>query len=318
LLLLCCFGAIEKAHSQIDVWVDFTSDFHDGNNGASNGVADWIDEMTEATNSVGATAFSASERSVIESNILDGLRLTYAGYNVNFVTSQPTSVHDVIYMGRDDDHPSVSTTNLGSAPLDIGNLFTNGYTIMGGNPPGVPKVMTSNFGGFIETFESRAQQISEFSTAIAGTTGHELGHTPGLLHHFVYSAPSIGPSNYSNTNGAQNKFLMATGSTGLNEVERETHRGLSPFSRVMLDITGGASSQFTGQNTLSMVSNPVFSNTEENDSSATTDVSDAPSVGDNYWLVTSLVISVPEPSSQILLLISGLACIARRRRNSAK
>ena len=56
LSLIGVFGAGECKSIQaqgIDVWVDFTSDFHDGNDGASNGIADWIDELNQATNSSG-------------------------------------------------------------------------------------------------------------------------------------------------------------------------------------------------------------------------------------------------------------------------
>ena len=72
-----------------DIWVDFTSDFHDGADGDANGVADWIDELNQATSRAGADQFSAAERATIEGNILNSLNNIYACYNLNFVTNEP-------------------------------------------------------------------------------------------------------------------------------------------------------------------------------------------------------------------------------------
>ena len=90
-----------------NIWVDFTSDFHNGNDGASNGVADWIDELNEATSRAGTNQFSTAERATIESNILNSLNNIYSDYNLNFVTSQPAGVHEVIYFGQDNDNSGV-------------------------------------------------------------------------------------------------------------------------------------------------------------------------------------------------------------------
>lgn len=48
IILAVGFLSASPATAQ-DVWLDFTSDFHDGDNGAANGVPDWIDELNEAT-----------------------------------------------------------------------------------------------------------------------------------------------------------------------------------------------------------------------------------------------------------------------------
>jgi len=75
-----------------DIWVDFISDFHDGADGDPNGVADWIDELNEATSRAGAVQFTSAERATIEGNILNSLNNIYADYNLNFVTSRPDGV----------------------------------------------------------------------------------------------------------------------------------------------------------------------------------------------------------------------------------
>ena len=253
-----------------DIWVDFTSDFHDGADGDANGVADWIDELNQATSRAGADQFSAAERATIEGNILNSLNNIYAGYNLNFVTNEPNGTHEVIYFGHDNDHPGVNS--LGSAQSDIGNLDTNTYTLAflnnpDGDPPNVPKVTTGNFNFALEpNFDTRAEMIQELSTSLAGTAAHELSHSFGLQHHFTYSAIGITPENLNDTDGLQNQHVIATGGTGLSEREREEgDRSFAPFSRVILDIAGGVTSEIGdfGRENTPIVDNPVFSDASE-------------------------------------------------------
>ena len=253
-----------------DIWVDFTSDFHDGADGDANGVADWIDELNQATSRAGADQFSAAERATIEGNILNSLNNIYAGYNLNFVTNEPNGTHEVIYFGHDNDHPGVNS--LGSAQSDIGNLDTNTYTLAflnnpDGDPPNVPKVTTGNFNFALEpNFDTRAEMIQELSTSLAGTAAHELSHSFGLQHHFTYSAIGITSENLNDTGGLQNQHVIATGGTGLSEREREEgDRSFAPFSRVILDIAGGVTSEIGdfGRENTPIVDNPVFSDASE-------------------------------------------------------
>ena len=265
----CCLALSASAQ---DIWVDFTSDFHNGDDGAANGVADWIDELNQATGRAGADDFSAAERATIEGNILNSLNNIYADYNLNFVTSQPAGVHEVIYFGQDNDNPDVGFGSLGSAQSDIGNLDTNTYTPAflnnpNGDPASVPKVATGNFNFALEPqFDTREESIQEISTSLAGTAAHELSHSFGLQHHFTYSAIGITPDNLNDTGGLQNQHVIATGGTGLSEAERENgDRTFSPFSKVILDIAGGVTSQLGGlfrENT-AIVDNPVFSDASE-------------------------------------------------------
>lgn len=259
-------GQIQPLAAQnIDVWVDFTSDFHDGENGRPNGVADWIDELNQATMDTDASfVFTDAERATIESNVVEQLATIFSDYNINFIISEPDfGDFDVLYMARDNDNPAVGASNLGSAPIDLGNFFTRSYSSRNGNPPGVSRITTGNFGGFIETSESREQQVAELSAALASIAAHEFGHSLGLLHHFAYSDLGISPSNYSDTGDLQNQYTMATGATGVRESGLEMVRALAPFSKVMLDITGGAESPFISSKNFSVVDSPIFSDRTE-------------------------------------------------------
>lgn len=287
--------------SALDVWIDFTSDFHDGNDGAPNGVADWIDELNEATNRSGGVTngppsqgrFTAANRQQIEANILADFRQIYDGYNLNFVTQQPSGSHDVVYLGADNDASGVASSVFGRASGDLGNIRTRTYpTNPNGNPSGVSRVYTGNFNGALEpAFNSLQQSIDEISTSLAGTAAHELGHSLGLFHHFTYSADGI-TSDSQSTGGQQNQHTMATGSTGVSEAERESIQTLSPFSRVILDIAGG-SQTFGGA---AVVDNPVLSdNSEVNGGDA----------GDSLALAQPLSFSIGQSSGKEISFIEA-------------
>jgi len=227
---------VSVARAQVTVWVDFTSDTHDGSGGAANGIADWIDELDKATASAGVTTFSHTERTSIQGEILSQLGTIWSAYDVTFTTSMPTSgTFDAIAYGKS----SFGFTALGIAPSDPANISSGQ----------VASVATANFDFIIDEFTgstSRPLQIAQISTALAGTGAHELGHSFGLFHHQAYSDPSITPATYGATGGAQNKYIIATGETGLTEAGREVIRTFSPWEKAMLDLAGGASAAYPG------------------------------------------------------------------------
>ena len=265
-------AALSVPASGQNVWVDFTSDFHDGDGGAVNGQADWIDELNEATTDAGVTAFTAAERQTMQGIIISELEAVYAGTNLNFVTSQPAGDHDVIYLGPDNSN----TNGLGVAPVDAGNRRTNNYAdaFNGGAPNGSPgpvaRVFTGNFGSHVGFGNSRTSSVTGFANSIAGTAAHELGHTYGLFHHYVYSADGISvddanSSDVISTGGLQTQHILNTGSTGNTiSLRQQGGRTLCPFSEVMIDLAGG--SQFFGQNNSldnnPLVDSPIMSDTE--------------------------------------------------------
>ena len=279
-LLLSAAAALPAAG--LDVWVDFTTDFHDGNDsgaGNPNGIADWIDELNQATqranlsnnDETSSNTFTTAQREQIQDNILSELRRVYDGTLVNFVTERPDGLHDVLYFGQDN---AIVGGSFGSAQGDFGNVNTLTYTTNNlnnptGNPASVPKVAPANFNSAIEpTFDTIDEIITELSNSLAGTAAHELGHSLGLFHHFAYSAEGITPDNLNDTGGLQNRHIIATGSTGLNERERENidrDRTLSPFSKVVFDVAGGLSSfqgAFSRENT-PIVANAISSDDSE-------------------------------------------------------
>lgn len=94
--------------------------------------------------------------------------------------------------------------------------------------------------------------LERWSTAIAGTVAHEAGHNYGLPH--GSSAPRSGTSE-----DQQNNHILATGSTGLTDVQRVTRRHFSDTSFESLAYNLGLNTK--------TLSNWDFSN--PNDSDAT-------------------------------------------------
>jgi hypothetical protein len=236
-----------EAGAQVTVWVDFASDTHNGVGGGPNGIPDWVDELDKATASAGVTTFTAAERATIESSIMSDLSTIYSGYSISFTTTVPgSSPFDAIAFGA----TSFGFGALGVAPLDVGNIASGQ----------VASVAPGNFDFILDEFTgsgSRATQIAQISTALAGTGAHELLHSLGGMHHHAYSNPGIHPGTYGATGGLQNLHIMATGPTGLTETGREVLRSLSPWERAMLDVTGGAAAAYPTFDNQSAVSSPV-------------------------------------------------------------
>ncbi len=186
--------------------------------------ANWEARINEAATSAGVSAFTAGEISTIENNILTQMQTAYSDFQVNFSTSAPVSGgYTTVDFGD-----TAAPGSLGVAGLDYLNA-SNTQTV---------DVFSANFDFFIESGDSRTDQINEISTGLAGTASHELGHSFGLRHHQAYSDPGITPANYNSTGGLQNQYIIATGSTGLSEAGRETERTFSPWEKLILETTG--------------------------------------------------------------------------------
>jgi|GEM_PF-2109621 len=246
---ISALAAASLSSAQVTVWVDFTSDIHGLVADVPNGKADWIDELDKATSLAGVTTFSASERTDIQDEIISQLGTMYLfAYDITFTTTMPSSgPFDAIAFGK----KSFGFSSLGIAPNDPMNIASGQ----------VAAVATGNFDFILDEFDGsdfRSDQIFQISTALAGTGAHELGHTFGLNHHHAYSDPSITPATYAATGGEQNTNIMATASTGLDELGREALRALGPWEMAMLDFAGGATAAYpTGFDHQKLVTDPV-------------------------------------------------------------
>lgn len=247
-LLIGGFLFTPALQAQVKVFVDFTSDAHNGAGGAPNGTPDWVDELSKLTTATGVDPFTPMERTGIETAIMMELSAIYSGYDITFSTTTPTAPFDTINFGADSTG-APSPTALGIAPTDQANIASSQKA----------DIFTANFKSILDEFSGsgmRPLQLSQIATALGGTGGHELGHTLGLDHHDAYSDPSITPATYAATGGVQNTYIMATGETGLSEPERETTRALSPWSKAKLDLTGGAIGHIAGDHQ-SLVTSPI-------------------------------------------------------------
>ena len=136
-LILLASSPVLKA---ADVWLDFT---------------DFQAQLNGATTSAGVANFTPAETATIEANILADFQSIYSAYTLTFFTgADPGGTRERVNFGA----VSGSPGSLGSAPLDFGNVSV-----------GTQSVFSANFGSYIESFEPRAQQISEISTSLAGT-----------------------------------------------------------------------------------------------------------------------------------------------------
>lgn len=191
-------------HAAVTVFLDFNSS--------------WVTNLNTASAPFNFT-FTSAERAQIEQKILANMEVMYQDFDVDFVTTAPSGDRHRINFG------ATGSTAFGSAPLDFRNR----------NPDQTQNMFVANFDDFLESTDTRAEQIEEISRSLSGTAAHELGHSLGLRHHAAYGTPEITPANYSDTGGVQNRHIMATGSTGLNESERETPRTFSTWSNLLLE-----------------------------------------------------------------------------------
>jgi hypothetical protein len=231
-------GSGVSAQADITVFADFG--------------ANWVTNLNTLTSGTSIDAFSAGERASIEASILSRLSDAYSNYNATFQTTAGGAT-DTLNFGAVSGSPGA----LGVAPLDFGNL--GGDTV---------SIFSHNFGFIVDEFvgsTNRATQIDQLSAALAGTAAHELGHSLGQLHHHAYSADGITEANYSNTTGLQNQHIMATGSTGLGEIGRETDRTFAPFSDLVLESAGGFDTGLFGSSN-ALVDSPLLQTTTDFDS----------------------------------------------------
>ena len=184
--------------------------------------------MGDLATSAGIASFSSGELASIRSGIQSGLESAYSDFTaMSFTSSLPTGTFSTLRFGRTD-----AGGTLGRAQhIDFRNR----------DQADVADVFSSNFDFIVNEFSGstgRAAQLSQLTTALAGTAVHELGHNLGLRHHDAYSEVTYTGTSVA-TGGSQNAYYMATGSTGLSETGRESARTFSTNSVVKLEYAQG-------------------------------------------------------------------------------
>lgn len=174
----------------------------------------------------GASPLTAPEIANLQANIKTNIETHYAGYTINFLTSDPGGNRETLNLGATTGQSGLFGQAAG---LDWRNNRKNE----------VANIYAQNFGGiFPASTYTRAQALDRFAISMAGTTSHELGHNLGLQHYDCYCHPSVTPPAYA-TGGIQNTSIMATGSTGITLTQRGVPRSFSQGERLKLEFADG-------------------------------------------------------------------------------
>ena len=207
--LLVLLGTAVRA--DVSVWLDY---------------ANFTTRLSEVATSAGVTAFSGAEVSQIQAGIQTQLNTIYTGFTVGFSSTAPSGDYETLHFGN-----TYSDHNVLGMAQEIDWLNWNKND--------AANLYTANFDFVIDEFNgsvNRSQQLSQLTTALAGSAAHELGHNLGLQHIDAYGDPRIYPGNYANTLGYQNGHIMATGGTGLGETGREVVRNFNTLETAKLEF----------------------------------------------------------------------------------
>ena len=210
-IVTCLLAPAGLVYGQNDVFLDYTN---------------FQARLNDLAGVAGVDNFSGAEVTQIQAGIKSKLETMYSAFDgLSFSETDPGGTRSELVFG-------LTGGGLGVADhIDFFNR-TVGDTA---------RVFTASFGFILDEFSgstNRSIQINQLTAALAGTAAHELGHNLGLRHHdahggLTYTGTAI------NTGGVEDLHVMATGSTGLNEVGRELDRTFSTNSLVKLAYADG-------------------------------------------------------------------------------
>ena len=195
-----------RASAQVTVWVDFTSDTHNGLTGGPNGKADWIDELGKLAVDAGVDPFTIAERATIETGIVSKLTTIYSGYSISFTTAAPPgpTPFDAVAYGLN----SFRFRSTGTAPTDVANIASGQ----------VAGIATGNFDDIVDEFDGSGPRSTPDRTAHHRPGRHRgpraESHVWDVTPLRVQPPVDHAGATYASTGGVQNTYMAATGTRG--------------------------------------------------------------------------------------------------------
>lgn len=190
-----------------------------------NGIDFRLQTAWNSYNASAAEDLTAAELTAIKSGIVSKLQTAFAGYNLNFTTTNPGGTFSRLVYNL-----NAGAGNYGLADaIDWRNQVKNDLA----------RVYTSNFGDFLVGSHTRAQNLDYLTNSLARISAHEAGHNLGLQHFdpFGYSTNTVNGGYDIGTQ--QVPFIMSTFSGGLTDAVTRTMGSFNELEKIKLEFADG-------------------------------------------------------------------------------